>query len=268
MGGGGLDYYDTAMLVRAGRHDAPDPRLPRRSRRRRRPWRRPRPSSTPFVGTPEGMAKRPDGRPEAAAVPGRSMNRLQGELLALTDPAEAVTVALGVRDAKTVGDTEVRIRGEAEKLGPMVPRVPADARVCPSSPTVNPEQSGRLELAAWLTSAKNPLTPRVIVNRVWQHLFGQGLVTTVDNFGVTGDQPSHPELLDHLANRFIRDGWSVKKLVRELVLSRAYQLGSEAPAAAMTLDPANRLVWRHSPATARAPRRSATRCSPRRDSST
>ena len=68
-----------------------------------------------------------------------------------------------------------------------------------------------------------------MVNRVWQHLFGRGLVSSVDNFGVTGDVPSHPELLDHLAAQFIRDGWSVKKLVRTMVLSRAYQLGSAKP---------------------------------------
>ena len=112
---------------------------------------------------------------------------------------------------------------------------------------MNPEQSGRLDLAQWLTSPRNPLTPRVIVNRVWQHLFGQGIVTTVDNFGVTGDRPSHPELLDYLASQFIRDGWSIKKLVRTIVLSRAYRLGSEAPQNHREIDPANRLVWRHSP---------------------
>lgn len=87
----------------------------------------------------------------------------------------------------------------------------------------------------------------MIANRVWKHLFGQGLVSSVDNFGVTGDQPSHPKLLDHLALRFIRDGWSIKKLVRAVVLTRAYQLGSESSSENATLDPANRLVWRHSP---------------------
>ena len=112
---------------------------------------------------------------------------------------------------------------------------------------MNPKQSGRLELAQWLTSPQNPLTPRVIVNRVWHHLFGQGIVSTVDNFGTTGDPPSNPELLDHLATRFIRDGWSVKRLVRALVLSRAYQLGSKATPKHLAADPANRLVWRHSP---------------------
>ncbi len=87
----------------------------------------------------------------------------------------------------------------------------------------------------------------MIVNRVWQHLFGRGLVSTVDNFGTTGDRPSHPELLDHLAQRFQRDGWSVKKLVRTLVLTRAYQLSSVASAEHRALDPGNRLVWRHAP---------------------
>lgn len=87
----------------------------------------------------------------------------------------------------------------------------------------------------------------MLANRVWQHLFGQGLVRSVDNFGVTGDVPSHPELLDYLAARFVRDGWSVKKLVRLVVLSRAYQLGSEAPPANVAIDPANRFIWRHGP---------------------
>jgi hypothetical protein len=88
----------------------------------------------------------------------------------------------------------------------------------------------------------------VMVNRVWQHLFGQGLVSSVDNFGVTGDPPSHPELLDFLAGRFVRDGWSVKRLVRSLVLTRAYGLSCGGPSGeARKVDPANRLLWRHTP---------------------
>jgi hypothetical protein len=86
-----------------------------------------------------------------------------------------------------------------------------------------------------------------MANRVWKHLFGAGLVASVDNFGVTGEKPSHPELLDHLAGRFIQDGWSVKKLIRAIVLSHAYQLDSAASDANVAADPANRLVWRHSP---------------------
>jgi len=82
---------------------------------------------------------------------------------------------------------------------------------------------------------------------VWQHLFGTGIVSTVDNFGINGDRPSHPELLDHLAVEFIRQGWSTKKLVRQLTLTHAYRLGSEAPAQHLEADPANRFIWRHSP---------------------
>jgi Protein of unknown function (DUF1553) len=198
--------------------------------------------------TPEGLAKGPDGFPKQK--PYRlKYERAQEDLLALTDPVARGHAVHGVRDAKvgSIGDTEVRIRGEAEKLGPAVPRGFLSAFEVPGTPTINPRQSGRLELAQWLTSPKNPLAARVIVNRVWQHLFAQGLVTTVDNFGVTGDVPSHPDLLDHLATRFIRDGWSIKKLVRTLVLTRAYQLATETTPAHLAVDPANRLVWRHTP---------------------
>ena len=150
-------------------------------------------------GTPRGLAKAPDGLPKQR--PFRlKMVKLQNELLALTDPANG-KVAFGVRDAKTIADTEIRVRGEAEKLGPVVPRGFLSVSPIPDVPKINPSQSGRLELAQWLTSEKNPLTPRVMVNRVWQHLFGKGLVQSVDNFGVTGDVPSHPELLDYLAAR-------------------------------------------------------------------
>src|SRR5262249_12491660 len=169
------------------------------------------------------------------------------EWLALTDPAARGHVVHGVRDAKTIGDTEIRIRGEAEKLGPTAPRGFLTAFETPGATKVNPKQSGRLELAPGLTSSRNPLPPRVIVNRVWEPLFSQGIVTTVDNFGVTGDAPSHPELLDHLATRFLREGWSLKKLVRTLVLTRAYQLAADADSAHLAADPANRLVWRHAP---------------------
>src|SRR5262249_34690395 len=148
------------------------------------------------------------------------LKQLQKALDALAEPVAFGPMALGVRDAKTVGDIELRIRGEAEQLGPVVPRGFLSIFEVPQTQKINPKQSGRLELAKWLASAKNPLTPRVMVNRIWQHLFGQGLVASVDNFGVSGDGPSHPELLDYLATRFIQDGWSVKKLVRLLVLSR------------------------------------------------
>jgi hypothetical protein len=168
-------------------------------------------------------------------------------LAALTDPAVSGKVTLGVRDAKTIGDTEIRIRGEAEKLGPVTPRGFLSLVHVMDAPPIETAHSGRLELAQWLTSPQNPLPSRVLVNRVWGHLFGDAIVKSVDNFGVNGDTPSHPELLDHLAARFVRDGWSVKKLVRALVLSRVYRLSADAQAEQLAADPGNRLIWRHSP---------------------
>jgi hypothetical protein len=184
----------------------------------------------------------------------KKVSTLQQKLQALTDPALHGRAALGVREAGKVGDTEIRIRGEAEKLGPVAARGFLTVLDVPDAPKVNAQQSGRLELAEWLTRPLNPLTPRVMVNRVWHHLFGRGLVSSVDNFGVTGDRPSHPELLDHLAARFMRDGasaplgmnWSVKTLIRRIVLSRTYQLSS-VDGDARSTDPDNRLLWRHSP---------------------
>ena len=98
------------------------------------------------------------------------------------------------------------------------------------------------ELAHWIASKDNPLTARVMVNRVWEHLLGQGLVESVDNFGALGNEPSHPELLDTLAVQFMNDKWSVKKLIRSIVLSRVYQLSSEHNAANYEHDPANKLA--------------------------
>src|SRR5439155_26117342 len=108
----------------------------------------------------------------------------------------------------------------------------------PAMPT---DQSGRVQLADWLAGKDNPLTARVYANRAWHWLLGSGLVRTVDNFGTTGETPSHPELLDHLATRFVEDGWSVKKLVRSIVLSRTYRQSSAASEKARESDPENRL---------------------------
>jgi hypothetical protein len=104
--------------------------------------------------------------------------------------------------------------------------------------------SGRLRLAQELTGGTNPLTARVMVNRIWQRVFGEGLVRSVDNFGQLGEKPSHPELLDWLAATFVERGWSIKQLIRELMLSQAFQLSAEASTAARRLDPENR-PWSH-----------------------
>jgi hypothetical protein len=246
MGGGGLDYYDSAMLLKLGPTLPPAPEQAARIEKATQAVKEATAEFEALRGKPEGNANGPDGKPKRATAR-QKMTRLQAELQALLDPAVNGPVAIGVRDAKAVRDTEIRVRGEAEKLGPVVPRGFLSAVNVPNAPKISSAQSGRLELAQWLTSRQNPLTSRVIVNRIWQHLFGEGLVASVDNFGVTGELPSHPELLDHLALQFMQDGWSVKRLVRKIVLSRAYRLGSDAPEANIAVDPANRLVWRHSP---------------------
>jgi hypothetical protein len=104
--------------------------------------------------------------------------------------------------------------------------------------------SGRLELARRIADPANPLTARVAVNRIWHHVFGRGLVASVDNLGALGDRPSHPELLDDLADRFVRGGWSIKRMVRELVLSRTFGMASASSPDAEAVDPDNRLLHR------------------------
>jgi len=104
--------------------------------------------------------------------------------------------------------------------------------------------SGRLELAKAIVSPTNPLTARVYVNRVWMHLFGEPLVGTTSDFGLRGDPPTHPELLDHLAFRFMEEGWSTKKLIRKILLSKTYRQSSEIRPEASAVDPENRLLWR------------------------
>lgn len=99
--------------------------------------------------------------------------------------------------------------------------------------------SGRLEWAREMTDPGHPLVARVMVNRVWHHLFGRGLVTSPDNFGIMGNPPTHPELLDWLARGFVADGWSVKRLVRRIMLSRAWQLSADIPASVRDADPLN-----------------------------
>jgi hypothetical protein len=102
--------------------------------------------------------------------------------------------------------------------------------------------SGRKEIADWIANPANPLTARVMVNRIWLHLFGRGIVPTADNFGVYGERPSHPELLDYLAVKFMREGWSIKKTIRFLVLSETFQESSQASPESLTVDPLNQLL--------------------------
>jgi hypothetical protein len=151
-------------------------------------------------------------------------------------------LAMGVRERSFPSDSRLYVRGELDQPGETVPRGFPQV-VTTKQPEIK-RGSGRRELADWMASPDNPLTARVMVNRVWLHLIGRGLVATPDNFGASGQRPSHPALLDHLALSFIDDGWSVKKLVRSIVLSRAYRLSSRFEENNFEIDPDNVYVWR------------------------
>lgn len=151
-------------------------------------------------------------------------------------------LAMSVRDGQPI-DIPVFLRGELNRPSQTAARSFPQVIEGPKNETIR-EGSGRLELAHWLTDPAHPLTARVMANRVWQHLFGVGIVSTPDNFGTTGNPPSHPELLDHLALSLIDQDWSIKSLIRQIVSSRAYQMGTDANAHQLQIDPDNVLVWR------------------------
>ena len=163
-------------------------------------------------------------------------------------PADLPIAMTMVEDSAAVAKTHV-LRGgaydaaEAEVQPGFLSILDAsDANV----PTAIPGKSGRRTvLAKWLTSPQNPLTARVMVNRVWHYHFGRGLVGTPSDFGLMGDRPSHRELLDDLSDRFMRDGWSIKKLHREIMLSATYQQSSDTSEAAAKVDPENKLLWKY-----------------------
>jgi len=151
--------------------------------------------------------------------------------------------AMAVVEGK-VGDVEIFLRGNHLTRGPLTPRRFPTILAGTRQPALSASQSGRLDLARWLASPQNPLTARVLVNRVWRWNFGQGLVRSVDNFGKLGQLPSHQELLDWLATQFINDGWSIKKLQKRIMLSSAYQMSTQWNDQASKVDPENQLLWR------------------------
>jgi cytochrome c553 len=173
---------------------------------------------------------------------GTEKAQLTAELKALEARAPApVPMAMAVIDGRGE-NMRVHRRGSYQDLGEEAPRgFPA---VLGGGAAAVPASSGRRELADWIAAPENPLTSRVMVNRVWSHLFGRGIVATPDNFGAQGELPSHPELLDYLARSFVSEGWSVKKLIRRIMLTAAYQRTGTHSAAAYARDPANRLLWR------------------------
>jgi len=204
----------------------------------------------------EKPVEAPSGpRDEQAALRRRAavaeVARLKKEIVALKESGPSRPKYLGVKERENPVDLPVLARGIVHQpTGDPVPRGFLQVTLSEAAPvTIAAGQSGRLELANWIASTENPLTARVFVNRVWHWMFGSGLVRTTDNFGTTGEAPSHPELLDWLAVRFMEEGWSMKKLIREIALTNAYQRsapGDESPW--IQADPENRLF-------SRAPRR-------------
>ena len=170
---------------------------------------------------------------------------LEGRIAGLKKNLPGKHRVMGVTE-DAVADTKVHLRGNYLTLGEQVPR-----RVLPviagfDQPPMPAGQSGRLELAKWIASAEHPLTARVIVNRLWRWHFGRGLVPTPDNFGVLGERPTHPALLDHLALKLIDAGWSLKAMHRELMRSATYRQGSRSEQA-LRGDPENKLFARWKP---------------------
>ncbi|MCP4846998.1 MAG: DUF1553 domain-containing protein [Verrucomicrobiaceae bacterium] len=175
-----------------------------------------------------------------------SISQMNARLKSFDENGVAKSLAMGVQDQSSPVQPTVLVRGELERPAQKVDR--GFPQVLCNEPVKLPDDSsGRLELAEWLSSTENPLTARVMVNRVWGHLYGNSIVTSPNNFGTTGQAPSHPELLDHLAVNFMKKGWSVKSLIRELVLTRSYRMSAEFNPSSFEKDPENSLQWRHSP---------------------
>lgn len=151
-----------------------------------------------------------------------ALARLREELATLEKNPPELPATMGVTEDQVI-DVPLHLRGSPVNLGETVPRGVPPVIAGPKLPQFSPTASGRLQFAEWLVDRQNPLTPRVFVNRVWRWHFGRGLVATPDNFGMQGDKPTHAELLDWLADNFMQEGWSLKQLHRQIVLSSTYQ---------------------------------------------
>ena len=181
---------------------------------------------------------------EETSTKDKKLASLKTELRNLERPGlpAGISGAYAVQEGKPK-DTFIQIRGEPHKKGSVVPRRSPEC-LGANALDIPRDASGRLEFARWLTRPENPLTARVMVNRIWQHHFGKGLVATPNNFGLRGEAPTHPELLDYLAARFIESGWSIKSIHRLILHSHTYQRSSVDNPENSRKDPANRFYWR------------------------
>ncbi len=208
------------------------------------------------VANQPGEKDKPDDKTtqQEIAEAQSELETLEEELKSLTAAAPASEKTMSVVEEKEIGNTQIHVRGNVHNLGAEVPRgfLQVISYHSPGRFTFDNKSSGRRQLGEWLVDEANPLTARVTVNRLWHWLFGVGLVRTTDNLGSVGELPSHPELLDYLALQFKRDGWSVKSMLRRMVLSRTYRMTSRAAKPRFAsqsqfkpnFDVENRLLWR------------------------
>jgi hypothetical protein len=172
------------------------------------------------------------------------LTKLDEELRDLEAATPDFPRAMGVRENDVIDDLPIHLRGSHWNLGAKVPRGFLSIIAGDKQPPLSPTESGRLQLARWLTQKDHPLTSRVMVNRIWRGHFGRGIVRSVDNFGRLGDKPSNQPLLDWLALRFMEKRWSIKAMHRMIMLTNAYQMSSDYDARAAEADPENVLLWR------------------------
>jgi Protein of unknown function (DUF1549)/Protein of unknown function (DUF1553)/Planctomycete cytochrome C len=203
----------------------------------------------------EKLEKQPDSFADAARDGSRSIEertKAQQSLVEQLANALKLTPPIPPRamiptDVAQPADEHVRLAGQFDRIGEKVPRGFLTVLRDHAETFIPTKESGRVALGQWLTDRherSGHLAARVLANRIWYHLIGRGLVRTVDNFGRTGESPSHPELLDHLASELIESNWSIKALVRKIVVSRTFRLSSQQIAANHEQDPENRLLWR------------------------
>ena len=177
----------------------------------------------------------------------RNAQRLQAELDRRNPDGSLKTFGMGVQEGTQMVDSPILVRGEVDQPAQTVQRGYVQVLGDLNFKATGQKSSGRKELAAAMASKDNPLTARVMVNRIWMHLMGQPLVGTPNNFGVSGMRPDNQELLDLLAVRFMDQGWSIKRLIKEIILSQTYQRSSRYNARNYAKDPSNKLHWRANP---------------------
>jgi hypothetical protein len=192
-------------------------------------------------------ARRLDSNPGRTLVNVGLLDQLRGQakgiLSRYDEQGKPYSLCMGVQDRTNVRNARLLVRGEINQPAQEVQR--GVLRVLNGDKIRMPRNSsGRLELAEWLTSTENPLTARVMVNRIWLHMIGKAIVRETDNFGVSGPRPTHPELLDYLAVEFMESGWSVKHVIKLIATSRTYRLSSQYDASQFELDPENLYVAR------------------------